>query len=667
MLLQRRRKISAKKSLFIVLRIVLVFFFLQFIRDAFYRWDGYSYYMTFSDFLPHMALSYILWTVQGAIISFILWIVIYGLHRLNRSTFNIFKFDHIMFWSCFLALVVFTISISFKLSITEIIVAGLNNKILLIISGVSLIIALWLAEKHVNFEKILMGFIERIAPVFWFAIVILLLALPLSFVTLNAPEEPEKDRHSAAAVQSKREGPNIIVVVMDSLTVKDMELYGYERPTTPFLSVWSKDAVVFGRAYSQANWTTPASMSMLTGQRPWTHGVWYRAERHHNKKYKENVAQVLRDHGYAAYSFVQNKHGHPETLGVGDAFAIKDEAHTFWLPENKWVGELTHFFMNRPIVAEWMVTSNPLIKPLHMKSLIHPMYSSVFLPETVFNRFLEYISLHGNEPFFAWIHTYPPHELYLPPEPYMGMFGDEDNYNTAEKQLYSNLLYEYYDSAKKNKIDILRKRYDEFILYCDRELELFFERLNETVDMSNTVVIVTSDHGESFSHGYQGHAGRELYESLVYIPLIIKSPHTIEGMGGTNSNRIIDVPVGQIDLAPTILELAGISIPDWMEGKSLVPLMKGEKTEPRPVWSMQLLNNRSIGNYPIDRGTIAVWDKEHKLIFDIIKRESLLFNIEKDPDERKNLMNVESEKGRALLNLVENKLVEINESILEKR
>jgi arylsulfatase A-like enzyme len=571
-----------------------------------------------------------------------------------------------MFWSCFLTLVIIAISVFINLTITQIITAALHNLSVLIISGISLIIALWLAERYVNFEKILMGFNERIAPVYWCVIALLLLALPLSVVTLGDSGETEEDRHSATAVQSEREGPNIIVVVMDSLTARDMELYGYDRPTTPFLSKWSENAIVFERAYSQANWTTPAAMSMLTGQRPWTHRVWYRAERHFNKKYDKNIAQVLRDHGYTAYSFVQNKHGHPETLGIGDAFIKKDEAQSFWVSSNKWIEKFTHMHMSRPIVAEWIVTGNPVIKPLNVKFFRDPAYGSLIRPETVFNRFLQYISLHRKEPFFALIHVYPPHELYLPTEPYMGMFGNEDRYTTAEQQINGNLFYQYYRPERQDEVDILRRRYDEFILDCDRKLELFLTRLKETIDMSNTIVVVTSDHGESFSHGYQGHVGPDLYEPLVHIPLIIKVPDKSSVVRRSKNPKKIDFAVEQIDIAPTILELVGISRPEWMEGRSLVPFMNGDRTESLPIWSMQLLSNRSLGKYPIEKGTIAVWSDDYKLIYDITERKSLLFNINEDPDELKNLIDEEPEIGKRLLMLVENKLAEINESISEK-
>lgn len=103
------------------------------------------------------------------------------------------------------------------------------------------------------------------------------------------------------------------------------------------------------------------------------------------------------------------------------------------------------------------------------------------------------------------------------------MFGDAEEFNSDIKQYRSGILGEY-PPEKQADVDILRKRYDEFILYADQQFKDFLSRLEKTVDMSNTIIILSADHGESFSDGYQGHAGPYLYEQLIRIPLIMKIP-----------------------------------------------------------------------------------------------------------------------------------------------
>jgi arylsulfatase A-like enzyme len=175
------------------------------------------------------------------------------------------------------------------------------------------------------------------------------------------------------------------------------------------------------------------------------------------------------------------------------------------------------------------------------------------------------------------------------------------------------------------------------------------------MDMSNTIIILSADHGESFSHGYQGHAGNHLYESLVRIPLIIKMPSERKG-------NVINMPVSQIDIAPTILDLAGIPAPDWMEGRSLLPLVKGKSLDPRPVYSMQLIENRSFGE-PITKGTIALREGDYKLIYYLKDKKSLLFDLRSDPDEMQDISQQKQDVTKRLTGLIVENLSRANTEI----
>ena len=143
------------------------------------------------------------------------------------------------------------------------------------------------------------------------------------------------------------------------------------------------------------------------------------------------------------------------------------------------------------------------------------------------------------------------------------------------------------------------------------------------------------------------------------IPLIIKYPNQTEG-------RIIDDIIEQIDIPATILDIADISLPLWMEGRSLVPLMYNKKLLPKPAFSMHLEANRRRG-HQIEKGVFAVWEGNFKLIHDLEKKESLLFNLKKDPEEQDNLINKESEVGGHLLELILDNLKIANEKILKGR
>jgi arylsulfatase A-like enzyme len=645
---------KAKKSFLIVFRLVFVFLSLQFLRDAFHKWDGYSYFMRFFDFLPELSISFILWSIMGFIMAAVLWSVIYSLYLVLPKSLIPLRLEHILAYAALILLPVFTKKVFIKqFYLSDL--TGLDTFELLILAGIIGMIVVFFLHKYA--EKILYFLNNSITPLFWLFIILLIIALPFSVIKKDSSDrepDPNLDNYITLPEENR---PNIILVIMDTLTARDMQLYGYERPTTPYISQWSKNAIVFERAYSTSNWTTPSVMSIMTGQRPWTHTIWYRALDNAVHHYEHNVAALLKNNHYVCYSTVQNPHAHPDKLGMQNAFAAKDSPFSFWLPGNWWMEKLANIFINRQIPREWIFDQFLIPKT---RSFAPPRYATLTPSEKVYDRSLEIISQKQSrqlqQPFFLWIHTFPPHDFYLPPEPYMGLFGDEEHYNTDIKQIQSGLIYNEYPPEKQVEVNLLRKRYNEFILYSDKQFELFLSRLAETIDLSNTIIILTSDHGESFSHGIQSHTGPHLYESLVHVPLIIKLPGQTEG-------RVIDMPVEQIDIAPTILELAGIPLPKWIEGRSLVPLIKGMHLEQIPVYAMSLIRNRSF-RHPITKGTIAVWEEDYKLIYYLDKNKKLLFHMKMDPEEMENIIDDEPIIGARLMKLIDENLSLANERII---
>jgi arylsulfatase A-like enzyme len=172
--------------------------------------------------------------------------------------------------------------------------------------------------------------------------------------------------------------------------------------------------------------------------------------------------------------------------------------------------------------------------------------------------------------------------------------------------------------------------------------------------LDNTVIILSSDHGESFEHRYQGHGGSHLYEQATHIPLIIKET-------GHTDGRIVSDLVEQIDIPATIIDLAHISIPKWMEGRSLIPLMRGISLPSKPIFSMSLGANSQ--GHQITKGTIAVWEGDYKLIHYLKENKSLIFNLKQDPNEINNLFDKESEVGKRLLTVIQDNLKMANERI----
>ena len=110
------------------------------------------------------------------------------------------------------------------------------------------------------------------------------------------------------------------------------------------------------------------------------------------------------------------------------------------------------------------------------------------------------------------------------------------------------------------------------------------------------------------------------------------------------------------------LPISNISVPSWMEGRSLMPLMRGERFESRPAFSMNFGNNASLG-HQITKGTIAVWEGDYKLIHYLENNRSMLFNLDQDSYELNNVLDKEPEIGNHLITLIQDNLKKANEKI----
>lgn len=196
------------------------------------------------------------------------------------------------------------------------------------------------------------------------------------------------------------------------------------------------------------------------------------------------------------------------------------------------------------------------------------------------------------EPFFAWLHYWDPHEPHIAPAPYGELFAHDP--------------------------------YQGEIAYADDSLGTVLRELEERGELARTIVVMTADHGEGRDeHGEATHAFLA-YDTTLHVPLIWKVP-------GFEGGRRIAETVGTVDIVPTVLDLLGLEIPDDVQGRSLVPLMRGEPSrERRPYYSESLSPRLSHGF-----GELRVfYGGPYKYIHG---PRPELFNLEEDPHERHDL------------------------------
>ncbi|NOZ69115.1 MAG: sulfatase, partial [Deferribacteres bacterium] len=652
-----------------IFRLVFVLFSLYLLRDAFFRWDGFSFYASFSEFLPSVALVTILWTLVAALTAFSVWLPGRVLQWLClRKGWKLGTGHVILFMLVFLLLQIAALKL--KQNLFPHYRTSVEIK-LLILSGIAstAVFLTWLLRGKASKW---MGFITAgITPLVWLFGIFVILSVPLvAYYTWGGPAggtaSPEISGFRSADVNR----PNIILVTFDTLSARDMSAYGYDRQTTPFIDSWSRSASLFSRAEAESNFTTPATASLVTGKRVWTHRTYHLAGSRPAGSDTESMPMLLKKNGYYNMAFIVNPFTSVNVLGISNSFDAAPNAAEFALFGKYPVtgsdvyfgiidGPVYRLFGDRIRMTDWLVKSTFIFGKLAggISRDLSRITGTNVPPEKAFNSFLKVLDGNPPRPFFAWIHLLPPHFPYLAPSPYKGMFDSSPEFATFKSLVQfktSNNLF--YPPEIQPAIDIMRARYDEFIRYSDEQFREFIAGLEKRGVLDNTVIILSSDHGESFENNFFTHGGPHLYEQLTHIPLIIKEPGQREG-------RVINDLVEQIDIPATILDLAGIPVPRWMEGRSLVPLMRGEKIPPRPAFSMNLETNRSRGAHPITSGTIAVWEGDYKLIYYLNKKKALLFNLREDRGELDNLFDREPETGRRLLALITQNLARANEKI----
>jgi len=328
----------------------------------------------------------------------------------------------------------------------------------------------------------------------------------------------------------------VLYVVFDTLRADHLSCYGYFRPTSPNIDRIASEGVLFSNAYPTDVPTQPSYTAMFSGKRGISTGVVSHAD-----EYLSDDApwfpQILVSKGYT-------------TCAVSTLYHMK-----------KWFARGFQYYMN-PVAGDVRLTQRVTADQIN----------SMAIP---------WLKTHREDNFFMFVHYWDVHTIYAPPSRYKRLYyqGDEkDPDNHSLEGIKESLAYPFVkrllDAMGKGITDIeyVIAQYDAEITYVDEKFGELVATLEELNILNDTLIILTSDHGESLGEHniYFDHA--DVYEPTIHVPLIFHHPDLPRG-------KKIEALVQLIDIAPTVLEFFGVDIPDEFEGKSLFPLLKGERTE----------------------------------------------------------------------------------------
>ena len=377
------------------------------------------------------------------------------------------------------------------------------------------------------------------------------------------------------------ERPPVLIFDIDTLRADHLGCYGYSRPTSPNIDAFAAQAVRFEWVFSQGPNTPPSQASILTGQYPTTHGRIV-----NNQKIRETaprLAAELAEAGYLTEAYVD---GGLMVKGFGyeQGFDVYDD-------------EAGHLAAIGPKVFD------------RLKAVAEQARSG------------------SSSPWFLLVHTYDVHSPYeISPEPFNTFFTSQlDRLPSEDFQgRMSEVMADVWKSRGSGsaghltpvQLEYAKACYDGGIRHVDDWFGKLLKRLEKEGLFDQCLIVVISDHGDEFQeHGGLFH--ERIYAPVARIPMLIRLPY------GQHGGTVVNNVVQSIDLLPTILERLGLDVPPGVQGRSLLPLIRGEQVGERAAFTESPYFGRRI----------AVATEKHRLIHTGETDSSELFLYRDDPLE----------------------------------
>ncbi len=422
---------------------------------------------------------------------------------------------------------------------------------------------------------------------------------------------------------------NVLLITMDTVRADHLSVYGYERDTTPKLKEFARETTVYSRAIAAADMTLPAHASIFTGLYPGWHGAYvvqtaYPEGRPLSSR-STTLADVLHSHGYWTGAVTANAAFFQRSMGLTKGFAGY------------------HLVIPVSISGDPFYLREGAQRLLGLAADPGTFNENKARAADVNRRAFAFLAqVKDKAPFFLFLNYMDAHMPYVPPAPFNTKFPGRDSHF---KPLSEHLDLILAVNGGHSHIGAVEQRhlisqYDGGIAYLDSEIGNLLNRLRELGLYENTLIIITSDHGEAFGeHDLLSHGLGFVYQDQVHVPMLVKYP-------GQHVAQQSDDLVSQVDLMPTVLDLAGISLPSDLQGRSLqLPQPK----DAAPVYSQAGAMGRVAPSYPRFRGARqAMFAGPWKMIA-WTEGPPELYDLAADPGETHNLYRADDAHAKALV------------------
>jgi len=405
---------------------------------------------------------------------------------------------------------------------------------------------------------------------------------------------------------------NIVLISVDTVRPDHLSTYGYDRNTDPNLKKLAEKSIVFQNAFTLIPQTYPSFAMLFTGKSPLTTGIFSNAspqnaalgELFRNTKLlsaeTETLATILQKNGYYTVSFITSGILDDAFTGLSQGFDSYNQFSVYDINEWKQNRELYDAFIEKG--TDWFAENK-------------------------------------QQKFFYWIHLMDPHSPYYPPQVDRCLFQSEENCQMLQTQSFDKIdsfKSPYYacsaEEAPVNIVDRYVALYDAELASSDRQVGKILDALEKNNLMNNTIIIYYGDHGESFEHHYYFAHGESLYDSTIRIPLVIYDPLK-------KAKQIIKTRITNVDILPTILDLVHIPYTkNQFDGESMLNNNSDATIDGNDY---VYFSNYNLTKFAVMKGQYKyIASQPSACILNGVRDE--LYDIVSDPEEKRNLVTIES-------------------------
>jgi arylsulfatase A-like enzyme len=412
---------------------------------------------------------------------------------------------------------------------------------------------------------------------------------------------------------------------MDTVRADGLSLYGYDRETSPNLAKFATRGVTFDRAIAPSSWTLPSHAGLFTGQdvNRLSVGIDSALDRTY-----PTLAEFLAQQGYATAGFAANSYFCSRWYGLDRGFAHYEDYATNPLEIFRSSG-----------LGWWIcVHIDSLCRRLEIRQRHKIAEDFVRRDAARINRdTLAWLRRRDrSRPFFAFLNYFDAHTPYVPPPTASGRFGLRPE-SVHDDLLLRDGIHVDDKGTTPRDIQLARDNYDDCVAYLDGQLDHLFAALAAEGGLDNTLIVVTSDHGEAFGeHGMFGHT-TSVYQPVIHVPLVIAGP-------GIDSRNLRISPAASLsDIPATIAALAAPGVETPFPGRSI---LAGESTRlPIAVLQPERVLSPSEMRAFAKPGTLAAIADDHTILIRNGDASLELYDLAADPNQSRNLARSSGSKA----------------------